>query len=70
MPFTVLADPGNRIMLSTSFGWHGPAFVVDGAVVWGYTGKILAALLRLAGWDRPWIVSSPVDLDQARRRAR
>ena len=70
VPFTVLADPGNRIMLSTSFGWHGPAFVVDGAVVWGYTGEILAALLRLAGWDRPWVASSPVDLDQARRRAR
>jgi 8-oxo-dGTP pyrophosphatase MutT (NUDIX family) len=70
VPFTALADPDKRIMLSTSFGWHGPAFVVDGAVVWGYTGEILAALLRLAGWDQPWVASSPVDLDQARRRAR
>ncbi|MGZ4287572.1 MAG: NUDIX hydrolase [Solirubrobacteraceae bacterium] len=69
IPFTRLADPDNRIILSTRFGWHGPAFVLDGAVVWGYTGEILAALLRLGGWERPWVASDPVDLDQAWRRA-
>jgi 8-oxo-dGTP pyrophosphatase MutT (NUDIX family) len=69
VPFTALAAPENRIMLSTSFGWHGPAFVVEGAVVWGYTGEILAALLRLGGWERPWVASSTVDLDEAWRRA-
>ena len=69
IPFTALADPDNRIMLSTRFGWHGPAFVLDGAVVWGYTGEILAALLRFGGWERPWVASNPVDLDQAWRRA-
>jgi 8-oxo-dGTP pyrophosphatase MutT (NUDIX family) len=61
VPFTALADPDNRIMLSTSFGWHGPAFVLDRAVVWGYTGEILAALLRLGRWERPWLASDPVD---------
>lgn len=66
---TALADPNNRIMLSTRFGWHGPAFVLDGAVVWGYTGEILAALLRLGGWERPWLSFDPVDLDQAWRQA-
>ena len=70
VPFSTLADPENRIMLSTSFSWHGPAFVLDGAVVWGYTAEILAALLHLGGWERPWVASNPVDLDQARRRAR
>jgi 8-oxo-dGTP pyrophosphatase MutT (NUDIX family) len=55
VPFTALAAPENRIMLRTTFGWHGPAFVLDGAVVWGYTGEILAALLRLGGWERPWL---------------
>jgi 8-oxo-dGTP pyrophosphatase MutT (NUDIX family) len=69
VPFAALAAPENRIMLSTSFGWHGPAFVVEGAVVWGYTGEILAALLRLGGWERSWVASSTVDLDQAWRRA-
>ena len=70
IPFTAMADPDNRIMLSTRFGWHGPAFVLDGAVVWGYTGEILAALLRLGGWERPWVPSNPVDLDQGWRRSR
>jgi 8-oxo-dGTP pyrophosphatase MutT (NUDIX family) len=70
VPFTALADPDNRIVLSTSLGWHGPAFVLDGGVAWRYTGEILAALLRLGGWERPWVASNPVDLDQARRRAR
>jgi 8-oxo-dGTP pyrophosphatase MutT (NUDIX family) len=70
VPLAALADPDNRIMLSTSFGWHGPAFVLDGAVVWGYTGEVLAALLRIGGWERPWVATSPVDLEQARWRAR
>jgi 8-oxo-dGTP pyrophosphatase MutT (NUDIX family) len=67
--FNDLADPANRIVLRTRSGWQGPAFVLDGAVVWGYTGEILAALLRLGGWERPWDATSPVDLDQASRRA-
>jgi 8-oxo-dGTP pyrophosphatase MutT (NUDIX family) len=69
VPFAALADPDNRIMLSTGFGWHGPAFVLDGAVIWGFTGEILASLLRVGGWERPWDPSGPVDLDQALRRA-
>ncbi len=69
IPFTALADPDHRIMLNTRFGWHGPAFVLNGAVVWGYTGEILAALLRLGGWERSWVSSNPLDLDQAWRRA-
>ena len=69
VPLGALAAPENRIMLKTSFGWHGPAFVLERAVVWGYTGEILAALLRLGGWERSWVASTTVDLDQARRRA-
>ncbi|HEY1515205.1 MAG TPA: CoA pyrophosphatase [Solirubrobacteraceae bacterium] len=69
IPFTALADPENRVMLSTHFGWRGPAFVLDRIVVWGYTGEILAALLRFGGWERPWVASDPLDLDQAWRRA-
>ena len=69
IPFTALADPDDRIMLKTRSGWHGPAFVLDGAVVWGYTGEILAALLRLGEWERPWVSSHPIDFDQAWRRA-
>lgn len=69
IPLTALADPDHRIMLSTRSGWHGPAFVLDGAVVWGYTGEILAGLVRFGGWERPWVNSGPIDLDQAWRKA-
>ena len=69
VPLTALADPDNRIMLTTGWGWRGPAFLFDGAVIWGYTGEILASLLRLGGWERPWDPSDPVDLEQALRRA-
>jgi 8-oxo-dGTP pyrophosphatase MutT (NUDIX family) len=69
VPFTALADPENRIMLRTRSGWRGRAFVLDGVVVWGYTGEILATLLRLGGWERRWVPSDPLDLDQAWRRA-
>jgi 8-oxo-dGTP pyrophosphatase MutT (NUDIX family) len=68
VPLTALAAPEHRVMISTSFGWRGPAFVLEGAVVWGYTGETLAALLRLGGWERPWVASSTVDLDQAWQR--
>ena len=69
--FSALADPASRIVLRTRSGWQGPAFVLDdGAVVWGYTGEILAVLLRLGGWERAWDATTPLDLDQARRRAR
>lgn len=65
IPLSTLATPDNRQVLRTDFGWHGPAFLVDGAVVWGYTGEILAAVLRLGGWERPWRPAAPIDLDEA-----
>jgi 8-oxo-dGTP pyrophosphatase MutT (NUDIX family) len=67
VPLSALADPNNRLVVGTDFGWRGPAFLVAGAVVWGYTGEILAAVLRLGGWERPWTPATPVDLDEAWR---
>jgi 8-oxo-dGTP pyrophosphatase MutT (NUDIX family) len=65
IPVSTLADPANRLIVSTDFGWRGPAFLIAGAVVWGYTGETLAAVLRLGGWERPWTATTPVGLDQA-----
>ena len=65
VPVTTLADPANRLIVSTDFGWLGPAFLIAGAVVWGYTGETLAAVLRLGGWERPWTPATPVGLNQA-----
>lgn len=39
-----------------------PAFVVDELLVWGFTGMLLDALLRLSGLHRPWDRSAVVDL--------
>jgi 8-oxo-dGTP pyrophosphatase MutT (NUDIX family) len=54
VPVTQLADPGNRFVVRHPRGWVGPAFKVAGMVVWGFTGGLVDALLRLGGWERPW----------------
>jgi 8-oxo-dGTP pyrophosphatase MutT (NUDIX family) len=65
IPVSTLADPANRLIVSTDFGWRGPAFLIAGAVVWGFTGETLAAVLRFGGWERPWIATTPVGLNRA-----
>lgn len=49
-----LADPANRFRVRHPSGYVGPAFGVRGMVVWGFTGGLVAHLLRLGGWERPW----------------
>jgi 8-oxo-dGTP pyrophosphatase MutT (NUDIX family) len=46
VPLARLADPRNRLAFETVFGWKGPAFRIDDDIAWGYTGEILAALVR------------------------
>ncbi len=54
VPLAELADPANRFMVSNSSGWIGPAFSVQGIVVWGFTAGLLTALLELGGWAVPY----------------
>ena len=44
--------------------WKGPAFDVDGTIVWGFTAMVLDALFDAAGWTMPWDRSAerPVEL--------
>lgn len=50
-----LADPANRFVVRREEGgWQGPAFVVDGLFVWGFTAGLLSVLLSLGGWEREW----------------
>ncbi len=49
-----LADPANRFTVAHSSGRIGPGFEVDGLFIWGFTAGILAHLLRVGGWSRPW----------------
>jgi 8-oxo-dGTP pyrophosphatase MutT (NUDIX family) len=54
IPLRRLVEPANRLCLETSSGWRGPAFRIDGHLIWGYTGEIIATIIHLGGWERPW----------------
>ncbi|MFE7871811.1 NUDIX hydrolase [Micromonospora humida] len=62
LPVAELVDPANRMLVRHPSGWTGPAFSVRGMLVWGFTAGVLAALLEMAGWTRPWPRSRVVDL--------
>lgn len=49
-----LVDPAHRFRVRHPRGYIGPAFEVDGVLVWGFTGMLLDRTLHLAGIDRPW----------------
>jgi 8-oxo-dGTP pyrophosphatase MutT (NUDIX family) len=44
--------------------FKGPAFDVDGTIVWGFTAMVLDALFDAAGWTVPWdrSVERPIEL--------
>jgi 8-oxo-dGTP pyrophosphatase MutT (NUDIX family) len=70
VPLAALADPNNRIRVRHPSGYVGPAFLVAGLLVWGFTGGILSALLDLGGWAQPWDPNRTLGLNEAWARAR
>ena len=60
-----LVDPANRVRVLHPSGFVGPGFTVDGLLVWGFTAGLIAGLLDLTGWARPWDDSRVVPLDGA-----
>ena len=62
LPVAELVDPANRVLVRHPSGWIGPAFLARGMLVWGFTGGVLAALLEMGGWARPWSRDRVVDL--------
>jgi 8-oxo-dGTP pyrophosphatase MutT (NUDIX family) len=66
VPVAELVDPANRCRVRHPSGYTGPAFVVRGMTVWGFTGGVLDRLLELAGWTLPW---NPDDVRELPRRA-
>ncbi len=62
LPIAELVDPDNRVRVRHSSGWIGPAFSVRGMLVWGFTAGVLAALLEMGGWSRPWSRNRVLDL--------
>ncbi|MYS20863.1 NUDIX domain-containing protein [Streptomyces sp. DvalAA-14] len=54
VPVTDLTDPANRATLIHPSGFRGPAFLVEDALVWGFTAGLIDKILHFAGWERPW----------------
>ena len=55
-----LVDPAARLRVRhVPSGFVGPAFRVHGLLVWGFTGMVLASLLRLTRWEREWDTAAP-----------
>ena len=54
VPIADLANPANRVRVRHPSGFVGPGFDVAGMTVWGFTGGLVASLLKLGGWERPW----------------
>ena len=63
VPVADLTDPGNRATAVHPSGHAGPAFLVESALVWGFTAGIIDRLLHYAGWERPWDRDKQVPLD-------
>jgi hypothetical protein len=70
VPISELTDPANRLMVAHPRGGRGPAFDVEGLLVWGFTGGLLSALVEHAGWARPWDDERVVELGAAWQAAR
>lgn len=54
VPVAELVDPAHRCRVRHPSGYSGPAFDIDGMLVWGFTAGLLDRVLELAGWSVPW----------------
>jgi 8-oxo-dGTP pyrophosphatase MutT (NUDIX family) len=69
LPVSDLVDPVNRLQVRHPSGYVGPAFQVGDMLVWGFTAGVLATLLELAGWAKPWPLDRVADLPFASERS-
>ncbi|MDX2823823.1 CoA pyrophosphatase [Streptomyces ipomoeae] len=63
VPVADLTDPANRATTIHPSGHQGPAFLVESALVWGFTAGVIDRLLHYSGWERPWDRAKQVPLD-------
>lgn len=57
VPVRDLLDPENRftaVLKRSGSSYRGPAFTVNGVVVWGFTAGILNYVFHELGWAVPW----------------
>lgn len=64
-----LLDPANRFQVRRDFMggrvYQGPAFMVDGLLVWGFTGGLFDAIAQASEWEIPWDRDDVRPLDDA-----
>ena len=63
VPVADLTHPDNRATTVHPSGHQGPAFLVESALVWGFTAGVIDRLLHFAGWELPWDRDKRVPLD-------
>ncbi|NJP47146.1 NUDIX hydrolase [Actinacidiphila epipremni] len=62
VPLADLADPANRATCVHPSGFRSPAFLVQDALVWGFTAGLIDKILHFAGWERAWDEERTVEL--------
>lgn len=68
VPVRAFINPENRIMVyrkENTRRFAGPAFLLNEMLVWGFTGQVIAAMLDVAGWAKPWDTRDVRELDDA-----
>ncbi|MDN3296180.1 CoA pyrophosphatase [Streptomyces ficellus] len=63
VPVVDLTNPANRATTVHPSGHRGPAFLVESALVWGFTAGVIDRILHFAGWEKPWDRAKHVTLD-------
>ena len=62
VPVARLVDPANRARVHHPSGYTGPAFQIDGHLIWGLTAHLLDGVLDLAGWQQPWDLDRLIEI--------
>ncbi|MFG2226109.1 NUDIX hydrolase [Streptomyces sp. NPDC048644] len=63
VPVADLTDPAHRVTTRHPSGHIGPAFLVENALVWGFTAGVIDRILHYSGWEIPWDSDKQVPLD-------
>lgn len=63
VPLDDLVDPAHRCRVLHPSGFIGPAFEVQGLLVWGFTAGLISGLLDRLGWAQPWDEDRVVPLE-------
>lgn len=64
-PVADLLDPALRrtsTLTRAGTAYRGPAFLVDGHVVWGFTAHVLDGLFDALGWTRAWDTTRTLEI--------